>query len=143
MNSNYIKTVLAFAIITANIILDHFWAPVGILISPIITALAALMINFDSKIPNIFIRSVLTFFVVALNDIGIKLYGGGIHDTEGMGVMNLFFMICAATGFVIFVACNFDLSLAFKGILSVALFVLLAFLHLHFFGWLGLGRAYI
>lgn len=32
-----------------------------------------------------FIRIFIAYLVIGLNDIGIRLYAGGIHDSEGQG----------------------------------------------------------
>ena len=132
--------------IIGNILLDHFLAPTGILLSPVITAGAIVIILLNNRAFNsILIQATIAFLLIGINDIGIKLYGGGIHDSEGQGFVNLFYIIDLIPCFFvlcIYVVKKTDASILQK-IISISLFISLAVLHLNYFDWLGLGKSYI
>ena len=66
--------LLAFGIVILNVIIGHLFAPTGMFFTPIVLTIVTVLIGF--KIPNFnpIIRSVLIFGLIALHDIGIKLY---------------------------------------------------------------------
>jgi hypothetical protein len=78
-----------FLLIGLNI-LGHYFPPFSILLSPIIIGL----ISFNSFKTKVHF-SVKTIFVVSsiiFNDFLLRLYAGGTHDSEGVMVINLFFI---------------------------------------------------
>jgi len=139
ITNKYLSLLAAFLAVVANVIIAHFFVPIGIILSPIIIVAAVAFISINKISSNALLQTILTFALVAVNDIGIKLYAGGLHDSEGQGVINLLFignMILCFIILLIFLIRN-RVSLV-KNIASIAIFVLLAFMHLHFFGDLGL-----
>jgi hypothetical protein len=142
--NKYTVLSIAFLIILINIIIGHFFAPFGVLLSPIMTIIAAIVIFLNKDKFDIIFQAVLMFALVALNDVGIKLYGGGIHDSEGQGFVNLFFIICLVACFIILSRSVIkDKSTIWKKIMSILSFLMLVTLHLYFFGLLGLQQSYI
>ena len=101
--------------------------------------------NFNSIEFNIYFRAILTAVLIAINDIGIKLYAGGIHDAEGQGVTNVLLLAGVVPCFLILIFCVIktkDVSV-FNKIASVLVFLLLICLHLYFFSDLGLDQSYL
>jgi len=142
--NRYRALTIAFLIIIGNVIIDHFFAPVGLFLSPIVTIIAVIIISLNKDKFDITFQSVLMFALVALNDIGIKLYGGGIHDSEGQGLVNLFLLICLAPCFIILsISVIKNKSTVAKKIISVLSFLMLVTLHLYFFSLLGMQQFYI
>jgi len=142
--NKYTALCIAFLVIISNVVIGHFFAPAGIFLSPVMTTIAAISIILNKDNFDIILQAILMFALVAVNDIGIKLYGGGIHDSEGQGVLNMFFFICLMPCFIILfiLAIKKDITV-FKKITSVAIFLILTMLHLHFFSLLGLERSYL
>jgi hypothetical protein len=97
------KTALGLAalIVILNGIIGHYFAPNGILLTPIVLTITASLVCFGTKkIKHLFI-SFLTYFFVALNDVSIKLFSGGTHDSEGLALINMFLLIGLAPTFSI------------------------------------------
>jgi hypothetical protein len=140
------KTALVLAILTVilNGFIGHFFAPNGIMLTPIVLLITTSLICFGTKnVKPIFI-SILTFLFVALNDISIKLYSGGSHDSEGLGWIHMLLFIGLLPTFGILLAAIFNSKeVTFTNkIIAVFLFVGLTAVHLQLFRNLGLGRYY-
>ena len=141
----YLSLIISLSIVIANVLLDYFLAPTGLLLAPMIVAVASLVIALDQQKIDLFYQAMFTYLLIGLNDFGIKLYGGGIHDSEGQGWVNMIFIVGTVLCIIILIcsAYNDKEASILKKIASVISFVLLAFIHLHFFDNLGLDRSYI
>lgn len=140
------KTALGLATLTVilNGFIGHFFAPNGIMLTPIVLTITSLLVCFGTKNIKIFFLSVLTYLFVALNDISIKLYSGGSHDNEGLGWIHLLLFVGLVPTFGILLATVLkrkDETVKNK-IITVAIFIGLIVLHLQLFSKLGLGRYY-
>lgn len=138
--SRYIALVLSFTVVLGNVLADHFFSPIGIEISPIIIIIAVLFICAAKPAFSNLLMTCFVFMLIAINDSGIKLYGGGIHDSEGQGFVNLLFFICFISGLIMLLVAFFknkQLS-SFNVIGPVILFFLLGYMYMHFFDQLGL-----
>lgn len=83
---NNTKTILiSLGIIVANDVIGHFFAPNGIMFTPIVLILISVLIGILNKELKPIWKSVLFAGLIILHDIGIKLYLGGRHDHEGLG----------------------------------------------------------
>jgi len=141
--NKFLFVLLCLLIAMANVLLDHFFAPIGIFLMPIVVILLTALINSASDRFNIWIQVILVYTMIAINDIGIKLYGGGVHDWEGQGFVTLFLFAGLIPAFFISLIFIFKSNSTFyKKVLSVSLFLLLVGLHLYLFGNLGIGRSY-
>lgn len=97
------KTALGLAMLTVilNVFIGHFFAPNGILLTPIVLTITTSLVCYGTKnLKHIFI-SFLTYLFVALNDVSIKLFSGGNHDSEGIALINMFLLIGLAPTFSI------------------------------------------
>jgi hypothetical protein len=136
--------LIAFGIVILNIIIDHLFAPIGLLLTPIILIVVSFLIAFQTdKIKPIW-KSILTFGLVVLHDIGIKLYGGGAHDNEGQGWINmlLFMGLLPTFGILLTSILRDENESVLNLVISAVLFPILIFIYLHFFSDLGIGRHY-
>lgn len=131
---------ISFVMVAANVALNYFVAPTGITLTPIILVVCAILINTLNAKFDLITRTILTFLIIALNDIGIKLYGGGTHDLEGIEFVHFFLLFGLVPCFIILSICAFRSkeNEIFKRIGSLVLFVALICLHLYFFERLGL-----
>jgi hypothetical protein len=88
------KKALGFATLTVilNGLIGHFFAPNGIMLTPIVLTITTSLVCFGTNNIKIILISALTYLFVALNDISIKLYSGGSHDNEGLGLNTLYEM---------------------------------------------------
>lgn len=135
---------IAALTVILNGLIGHFFAPNGILLTPVVLTITTLFVCFGTKNIKVIFISAFTYLFVSLNDISIKLYSGGTHDHEGLGWVHLFLFIGLAPTFLILLAS----VLSRKGenlmnkVIAVVLFIGLMAGHLHLFSNLGLGRHY-
>jgi len=135
---------LATLTVILNGLIGHFFAPSGIMLTPIILTITTALVCFGTKNIKIVFISALTYLFVALNDISIKLYSGGSHDSEGLGWIHMLLFVGLLPTFGILLTTIFkhkEETLTDK-IIAVALFVGLIAGHLKLFSNLGLGRHY-
>jgi len=143
MNS---KIALALATLTVilNGFIGHFFAPNGIMLTPIVLTITTSLVCFGTKNIKSILLSALTYLFVALNDISIKLYSGGSHDNEGLGWIHMLLFVGLLPTFGILLATIFrnkQETLTNK-IITLVMFVGLIAGHLQLFSNLGLGRYY-
>lgn len=141
---NTIALGLAALTVISNGLIGHFFAPNGIMLTPFVLTITTLLVCFGTKNIRIIFISVLTYLFVALNDISIKLYSGGSHDSEGLGLINGFLFLGLVPTFLILLA---SVLISRKEniknkLIAVLLFFALIAAHLKVFGKLGLGRHY-
>jgi hypothetical protein len=143
-----VKNITAIGLATLTVILNgligHFFAPNGILLTPIVLTLTTSLIAFRRKNIKVIWITVWAFLFVALNDIIIKLYSGGRHDNEGLGWVHLLLFVGLIPSYGILVTTIFrrkDEKMLSK-VIAVVLFLILIAVHLQLFSSLGLGRSY-
>ena len=94
---------LTLALVASNACFDHFGAPSGIFLTPVVIVLAVWLISFcHGQAPMT--KTLLSVTLISLNDLGIKLWGGGMHDLEGRGFVSLFLFVGAVPAFLILTA---------------------------------------
>jgi len=81
--------LISFIIVLINGLIGHFFPPFGILLTPVLIIFISLLISFNKKISGI-LKSLILVFLIILNDVLIKLYCGGRHDSEGLIFLNTF-----------------------------------------------------
>jgi hypothetical protein len=85
------KVLLSIFTIVSTNILGHYFPPISIILSPVTIGLVTrLLITINFKLTY---RILLISLTIMLNDISIKTYAGGTHDSEGAGFINLFLII--------------------------------------------------
>lgn len=133
---------LLILILLLSVIVGHFLPPVGILASPIIISIMTGLIVFGKNGFSILVKSVLSYLFIGLNDIGIKLFAGGIHDFQGMGFMHVFLFIGLIPCFVmLLITVSRDTaSNTWVKVLSILVFILLIYVHLQLFQNLGVDQ---
>lgn len=139
-------TALGLATLTVilNGFIGHFFAPNGIILTPIVLTITTSLVCFGTKNIKIIFLSILTYLFVALNDISIKLYSGGSHDNEGLGWVHLvlFVGLVPTFGILLAIVLKRKEETVTNKIIAVTLFIGLIVLHLQLFSNLGLGRYY-
>ncbi len=136
--------LLNLGLVFLNIIIGHFFAPNGILITPILIIVTTLSTCFLSISLKPIWKSLLCVTYVFINDFGIKLYSGGSHDNEGLGWIHLMMFLGLIPSFIILfysILKNHEASIIEK-IVSICLYPILITIHLNLFSNLGLGRYY-
>lgn len=135
---------LATLIVVLNGLIGHFFAPNGIMLTPIVLTITTSLVCFGTKNIKIIFISALTYLFVALNDISIKLYSGGSHDNEGLGWVHLLLFVGLVPTFGILLATvlKHKEETVTNKIIAVVLFIGLIVGHLQIFSNLGLGRYY-
>lgn len=139
-----LQLTAAVVLVVGNVIMGHFAPPLEIFLSPVVTSVTTL-ITVIALVNTPYVWSaVMSYIYIAINDLGIKLYGGGNHDSEGSGWINAFLLISLGCSGIILLLCmghNKQSKWPVKT-LSVILFVLLGCAHLYLFGLVGEGRYY-
>ena len=142
------KNISALGLATVTVLLNgligHFFAPNGILLTPIILTITTSIIAFRTKNIKVIWIIAWAFLFVALNDILIKLYSGGRHDNEGYGWIHLLLFVGLVPSYGILVTTIFrrkDEKMLNK-VIAAVLFPLLIAIHLQLFSGFGLGRSY-
>lgn len=138
---NCIALGLALLTVGVNGLIGHFLAPGGILLTPLVLALTTALVVFGTEKINAIGLSALTYLFVALNDIAIKLWSGGSHDSPGLGWIHLmlFIGLVPACIFLFRAIVRRRNDSTVTKIIAIGLFAGLIVLHLYMFGKLGLG----
>lgn len=140
------KTALGLATLTVilNGLIGHFFAPNGIMLTPIVLTITTSLVCFGTKNIKVIVISALIYLFVALNDLSIKLYSGGSHDQEGLGWVHLFLFVGLVPTFGILIATilKYKEETLTNKIIAVVLFVGLIAGHLQLFSNLGFGIHY-
>lgn len=126
-------------ILFLSISIGHFLPPTGILVIPIVLLLMVVLIVFTDNSFNIFEKSIISYLCIGLNDLGIKLFAGGIHDLEGIGWihMSLFIGLIPCTIVLLFGVVRDKNANIWLKILSIVMFVFLIYSHLEIFETIG------
>lgn len=143
--NNYIALGIATLTVILNGLIGHFFAPNGIMFTPIVLTITTSLICFGTKNIRVIFISILTFLFVALNDICIKLYSGGTNDNEGLGWVHLLLFVGLVPTFGILLSSILkrDEEKSINKIVAIILFVGLIAIYLELFSSLGLGRHYM
>lgn len=132
----------ALGIILLNLLIGHFFAPTGIMITPVILIASTALIVFNTRDKKPVLMSLLVLLMIILNDIGLKLYAGGAHDKEGQAWVHFMLFLGLIPSFFIMtrsILKSEEFALEQK-IVSIFLFPLVISAHLFFFSDLGIGR---
>lgn len=109
MNKNIFIPLSLFAVFFSNY-LGHVSPPTSILLTPIvIVGIAIAILKVDSI--ELMTKSIIISSFIILNDLLIRTYAGGTHDSQGNGWIMLMFLIgslFALIAFMIFASRNED-----------------------------------
>ena len=130
--------------IIVNLLLGHFFAPTGMMLTPIALTLSTAIIVFGSDNLRPKFLTLIILGLIILHDIGLKLYSGGTHDREGLGWLHLLLFIGLVPTYILTIVGIFRNKQAqlTEKILSLLIFPLIMAGHLYLFSDLGLGRHY-
>lgn len=142
--SNEIIIVLSFIIVAANGIIGHFFAPLGIDLTPLIIVITAELVLYASKNISLVWQSALVYLFIAINDILIKLYSGGSHDNIGLVWIHFYMLIgLIPAGIMLLIKIlRSNEESVFTKVTALFLFPALLYIHFQLFSHLGLGRYY-
>jgi len=127
-------------ILALSIIMSHFLAAVAIIGIPIIISLATGLIMFIDNGLGILIKVVIAYLFIGLNDIGIKLFAGGIHDYEGLGWIHMMLFIGLVPSLIMLLIGTFrdKNSTIWTKLGAIIIFVALISAHFQLFKKLGI-----
>ncbi len=136
--------LLAFTLVIANGFIGHFYAPYGIIFTPVLLPLTIGLLVFGKHTKKPIPLALGAFSLVALNDVLIKLYSGGLHDWEGYGWIQGTLLLGLFPSFILVALGVHKNTVALKSakVLGILLFPVMVFVHLYFTSRLGLGRLY-
>ena len=142
--TNRKSILIATGVIVVNLILDHFFAPTGLMLTPVALTISTAIIVFGTVKLRPIILTVIILGLIILHDIGIKLYGGGTHDGAGQGWIHLMLFIGLVPAYILTLIGIFRSKRAqlTEKIISLLIFPLILAGHLYLFTDLGLGRHY-
>jgi len=142
---NIKKTILfALMIIVINLLIAHFLAPFGLMLTPVILIIISSLICFEAKDLKPITRSLLLVALISLHDIGIKLYSGGSHDSKGLGIVHLLLFIGLIPSNILLITSIYQdkKNKWTEKILAIIIFPIIVTGYLYLFSELGLGRHY-
>lgn len=142
--TNRKSILIATGVIITNLLLGHFFAPTGMMLTPFALTISTALIVFGSeKLKPTLLTSIILGLII-LHDIGLKLYAGGTHDGPGLGWMNLMLFIGLVPAYILTIVGIFRNKQAklTEKIISLLIFPLIIAGHLYLFSDLGLGRHY-
>jgi hypothetical protein len=130
---------LLVLILALSIIISHFIAAVAIIGLPVIISLATGLIMFTDNGFSILTKAVIAYLFIGLNDIGIKLFAGGIHDYEGLGWIHMMLFIGLVPSIIMLLIGTFrdKNSNIWIKLGSILIFVILISVHFLLFKKLG------
>ena len=133
---------LALALVAANVFWQYASAPSGLLLSPVVAIMACYLVLHKASPWHPYPKAGLCAGLLVLQDVGIKLYGGGDHDLEGQGIVNVLFIIGALLSLVLLImALRRDGTHATQHkVGAIGLFLAVLVGHLLVFSRLGMGR---
>jgi len=134
---------LLIVILLLSILSGHFLPPVGLLLIPVTISLMTALIIFTGTDFSILIKSLLAYLFIGLNDIGIKLFAGGIHDPQGLGWIHMLLFVGLVPCFIMLVigVLGDKKSANWVNAISILIFLLLIFAHLQVFETLGVPES--
>jgi hypothetical protein len=142
--TNKKSILISIGVIIANLLLGHLFAPSGMMLTPIALTITTAVIVFGSnKLRPIYVTLTVLGLII-INDIGLKLYSGGTHDSEGLGWLHLMLFMGLIPAYILTIVGVFrnkQAQLAEK-VISLLIFPLIITGHLYLFSDLGLGRHY-
>jgi hypothetical protein len=143
-NKTMLRLLAALSVVIINGLIGHFFAPYGILLTPIILSITTYLAVFPVSNLNPVWKSMFSFLFIATNDISIKLYSGGRHDYEGLAWVHLLLFIGLLPVFGLLLNSVFEDRKApvILQIFAMVIFPILILGYLYFFSELGLGREY-
>ncbi|MCX2743343.1 hypothetical protein OO013_05670 [Mangrovivirga sp. M17] len=136
--------LIAAAVIVVNLLLGHFFASTGIMMTPVALIIATVLVVLNTKNLRPISMTLTIIGLIIIHDIGLKLYAGGTHDRQGLGWIHLMLIIGLIPSYILLIGGvirNKKAPLAEK-IISIVIFPLILAGHLYLFSDLGLGRHY-
>ncbi|MGV4477683.1 hypothetical protein ACQ1PV_00690 [Ornithobacterium rhinotracheale] len=143
VSRNILALGLAFLIVVANAIFGYYFAPDEITITPLVVSLTALLVCFGTKNLRVIYIAVWTYIFLGLNDILIKLFGGGMHDSLGQALINSASWIGLVPVLIILITKLIktkNIETTTERVKAFILFVILVIIHFVLFLNLGQGR---
>ena len=126
-------------IVLINGVIGRFLAPFGIFLTPVVIFFTTYTICKECKEMNVILISFVAYLLIALNDVLIKIYGGGTHDNTGLGFILVFTLMGLIPSFLYFIFTIYKRNgkMEYK-IIAVLLFIVLIICHHKMFSKLGL-----
>ena len=111
----------------------------GILFTPVVIFFTTYTICKEGEKINIILISLFAYLLIALNDVLIKIFGGGTHDNTGLGFILVFTLMGLIPSFLYFIFTIYKRNekIGYK-IIAILLFVALIGIHHEMFSKLGL-----
>lgn len=140
---NWLGLSSALLLVAANVALDHYVAPAGLTWSLVVAPLATWLVLLTTTRWGPYVAAGLCALLLALQDVGFRLWGGGMHDLEGQGVLTaLLLMGALLSGGVMVWSLWRQGKRWYHQLGAVGLFILLLVGHLQLFGEAGYGLYY-
>lgn len=140
---NWLGLSSALLVVAANVALDHYAAPAGLTWSLVVAPLATWLVLLNTTRWCPYVAAGLCALLLALQDVGFRLWGGGMHDLEGQGVLMVLLLVGALlSAGVMFWSLWRRGNRWYHQLGAVGLFILLLVSHLQLFGEVGYGLYY-
>ncbi|WP_157547545.1 hypothetical protein [Hymenobacter sp. DG25A] len=132
-------TALCLVLVIGNVLLGYYCAPLEILLTPLVVIGTMWLLLAAGPYASPWLTSLLSAVLICGHDAGVKLYGGGTHDSAGQGFIHAFLFFGLIPAYLLLLARldqrpNLPAS---ARLVANLLFPLLVGGYLSMFGWLG------
>ena len=93
--------LISLGIVVSNIILGHLFAPIGIILVPVVISIVSLLLVILNKNMSLIRLTLLILSLIILNDLGLLFFAGGTLDKVGLSLHNLFLLISYILSFIV------------------------------------------
>ncbi len=135
---------ISLVIVITNNLIGYYFPPNGILFTPIVLIVIALLIGLVCNEMKAIWKTILLAGLIGLHYVGTLLYAGGGHDNEGLGWIHLLLLIGFIPAYLILITgiiTTRNDSRTNKWIATL-LFPLLIWIHFLLFANIGLDKSY-
>lgn len=143
MNNIWVKLLVLFVGFYLYFLFANIGAPFGILCFPLLLAAIPVAIKFIFVKSNLYLRSIISVFLIFISDLLLREYAGGTHDKTGNWFIVLFFIF----GVVTFIISEIIIEIGIqkreankttKMILIIILQVIFTIAYVNYFGRYGM-----
>lgn len=93
--------LISLGIVVSNIILGHLFAPIGIILVPVVISIVSILLVILNKNMSLIKLTLLILSLIILNDLGLLFFAGGTLDKVGLSLHNLFLLISYILSFIV------------------------------------------
>jgi len=117
-------------------------APFGIFLFPLALGAIPLMIDSIFIKSSLYIKGIISILLAFISDLLLRNFAGGTHDSEGNGLMVVFFIggtgIFILTEIVLVAIKSIEGESKLRMLIVIPVQIILIIAYLNYFGWYGM-----